>query len=72
MFETRHEILSQFNSPVFVPHKKFPGMETFSGLADWTGNNTVMVELPKMKIEIHSLDYLRNPHMPSDKNERQA
>ena len=27
-----------------------------------------MVELPKMKIEIHSLDYLRNPRMPSDKN----
>jgi AraC-like DNA-binding protein len=68
MFETRHEILSQFKSPVFVPHKKYPGMETFSGLADWTGNNTVMVELPKMKIEIHSLDYLRNPRMPSDKN----
>jgi AraC-like DNA-binding protein len=71
MFATRNEILSQFKSPVFVPHKKFPGIDTFPGLEDWTGNNTIMVELPRMKIEVHSLDYLRNPLMLSSPGDSQ-
>lgn len=62
MFPTRNEIIAQFLSPVFTPHQHFAGMETFSRLSDWAGKNTVMIELPRLKIAIHSIDYLRNPN----------
>lgn len=39
-------------------------METFSRLADWAGKTPVTVELPKLKIAIHSINYLRNTSMP--------
>jgi AraC-like DNA-binding protein len=44
-------------------------METFSKLSDWAGNNTVIVELPRLKIAVHSVDYLRNIHMPAGKTD---
>jgi AraC-type DNA-binding domain-containing proteins len=65
MFSTRNEIIAQFRSPVFIPHRRFAGMETFSRLSDWTGKNTILVELPRLKIAVHSIDYLRNIHMPA-------
>jgi AraC-like DNA-binding protein len=60
MFRTRNEILSQFKSPVFIPHPAFTGMETFSGLSKWAKSGTHAIELPRIKIEIHGVDYLRN------------
>ena len=65
MFPTRNEIIAQFRSPVFIPHRNFQGMETFSRLSDWAGKNTVSVELPRMKIAVSSIDYLRNLNMPA-------
>ena len=65
MFPTRNEIIAQFRSPVFIPHRNFHGMETFSRLSDWAGKNTVSVELPRMKIAVSSIDYLRNFNMPA-------
>jgi AraC-like DNA-binding protein len=69
MFLTRNELLAQFLSPVFIPHPAFPGMETFSRLADWAAKTPVTVELPKLKIAIHSIDYLRNTTMPPGSQE---
>jgi AraC-like DNA-binding protein len=65
MFPTRNEIIAQVRSPVFIPHRNFHGMETFSRLSDWAGKNTVSVELPRMKIAVSSIDYLRNFNMPA-------
>jgi AraC-like DNA-binding protein len=64
MFLTRNELLAHFVAPVFIPHPEFPGMETFSRLAGWAGKTPVTVELPKLKIAVHSIDYLRNTTMP--------
>jgi len=65
MFPSRSEIIAQFRSPVFIPHPGFAGMETFSRLSDWAGNNAITVELPRLKIAVHSVDYLRNVNMPA-------
>jgi AraC-like DNA-binding protein len=59
MFPTRNEIIAQFSSPVFIPHPIFKGMETFSGLPNWNKNGNYLVELPRLTIEIHSIDYIR-------------
>jgi AraC-like DNA-binding protein len=64
MFPTRNEIIAQFRSPVFIPHQSFSGMETFSRLSDWAKKNNIMVELPRMKIAVRSIDYLRNVLLP--------
>jgi AraC-like DNA-binding protein len=65
MLPTRNEIISEFRSPVFIPHRNFPGMETFSKLSDWAGKNTIIVELPRLKITVNSVDYLRSVLMPA-------
>ena len=65
MFPSRNEIIAQFKAPVFIPHPGFAGMETFSRLSDWAGNNAITVELPRLKIAVHSVDYLRNVNMPA-------
>lgn len=57
MLPTRHELLEHFRNPVFEPHETFAGLETFACLAHWKGKP--VIELPKLKIEIESLDYLR-------------
>ena len=63
MFLTRNEILSQLRSPVFMPHPDFTGMETFAGLSAWRNAEVVTVDLPRIRAEIHSIDYLRNVSM---------
>jgi AraC-like DNA-binding protein len=59
MLLSRNEILSQFKSPVYTPHPLFKGFETFSGLSKWAAIGTHCIELPQLKIEFHSVDYLR-------------
>ncbi len=68
MFPTRHEILSQFAASSIVQHPRLKGFETFANLATWVPNGAV-IELPKMKIIIKSIDYLRNMNMPTGTNE---
>ena len=67
MFPTRNEILAQFKAP-FMPHPAYKGMETVPGLSRWTDNGAVTIELPRIKIEIHSIDYLRNSSMSAEKD----
>lgn len=62
MFPTRHELLAQFKEP-FIPHPRYPGFETFTNLASWMPNGAT-VELPRLKMVIKSVDYLRNLAMP--------
>jgi len=64
MFPTRHEILSQFKESSIVPHPHYDGFETFANLAQWMPNGAI-VELPRLKISIKSIDYLRNMTMPA-------
>ena len=59
MFRSRNEILSQFRSPVYTPHPVFQGLETFSGLSKWAEKGKHAIELPQLKIEMHSVDFLR-------------
>jgi AraC-like DNA-binding protein len=61
MLLSRNEILSQFTSPVYTPHPVFQGMETFAGLSQWSGRGKHKIEVPRFTIEIHSIDYIRNP-----------
>jgi AraC-like DNA-binding protein len=57
MFLTRHQLLAQFKSPVFIPHPQYAkGIRTFSFLRD--SDARLIVELPKMRAEIIGLDYL--------------
>ena len=63
MMQSRHELLAEFMSSAIVPHPRYRGFETFDNLSTWTPGG-VTVELPKVKIEIKSLDYLRNTAMP--------
>ncbi len=59
MFRPRNEIISNFKSPVYIPHPAFKGMETFSGLSRWVDRGKSTIALPRLKIEIHAVDYLR-------------
>ncbi len=59
MFPNRHEILANFKNPVYKDHPSLPGLKTFCCLESW--NDTPAVELSRLKIEIHSLDYLILP-----------
>jgi AraC-like DNA-binding protein len=63
MFPTRHELLSQFKASSIVPHPRYPGFETFANLFNWMKQGAV-VELPRLKIAVKSVDYLRNMTMP--------
>jgi AraC-like DNA-binding protein len=57
MFPPRHELLSQFKTPVFAPHPLYAnGVRTFSCLCD--RKDRVVIELPKMRAEILGLDYI--------------
>jgi AraC-like DNA-binding protein len=56
MFPTRHELLNNFKNPVFDQHRVYPFLRTFSCLNQWSG--TPQIELSKLKIIIHSFDYL--------------
>ncbi len=62
MLQTRHEILSGFKASAVVPHPHMAGFETFDGLSSWMPQG-VTVELPRVKIEIRRIDYLRNVSM---------
>jgi AraC-like DNA-binding protein len=62
MLQTRHEILSEFKASAVVPHPQYPGFETFDNLSSWMPQG-VTVELPRVKIEIRRIDYLRNMAM---------
>jgi AraC-like DNA-binding protein len=68
MLQTRHEVLSQFASSVFVPHPGYKGFETFERLPSWMPEG-IAVELPRVKIELRSLDYLRRAGMPAGNGE---
>jgi AraC-like DNA-binding protein len=63
MLQTRHEILADFMSAAIVPHPRYAGFQTFANLSSWMPDG-VTVELPKVKIGINRLDYLRNTTMP--------
>jgi AraC-like DNA-binding protein len=57
MFPTRHEILAAFHNPELTQHPGHPpGVRTFSCLNDW--NNHVVIELPKLHIDIGGIEYL--------------
>ena len=60
MFQTRHELLTQFKNPVFSPHPRLEELRTFSFLSRWNEGRSLIVELPKVKVEVHSLDYLEH------------
>jgi AraC-like DNA-binding protein len=64
MLQTRHEILEGFKASAIVPHPQYPGFETFSGLSSWMPHGVVL-ELPRVKIAVGRLDYLRNFSMPA-------
>jgi AraC-like DNA-binding protein len=51
------------HAPVFSAHPDFVGMETFTGISAWRNASAVTVNLPRINIEIHSIDYLRNTSM---------
>ena len=59
MLQTRHEILSEIRASAIVPHPAFAGFETFENLSSWMPDGAV-IDLPRVKIEIRRLDYLRN------------
>ncbi len=63
MFQTRHELLSQFKTSSIVTHPRFAGFETFANLSQWMPQGAV-IELPRLKIMVKSIDYLRNHAMP--------
>jgi AraC-like DNA-binding protein len=65
MFPTRHELLSQFKASSIVPHPRIAGFETFANLSGWMPQGAV-VELPRLKITVKSLDYLRTNAMPRE------
>jgi AraC-like DNA-binding protein len=65
MFPTRHEILSLFKASSIVPHPRYAGFETFANLSGWMPEGAV-VELPRLKIAVKAIDYLRNTAMPQD------
>lgn len=58
MFPTRHEILERFHNPVYTEHPGYNGLLTFSCLPAWN-KIPFIVELPKLRVEIHALDYLK-------------
>jgi AraC-like DNA-binding protein len=58
MFPTRHELLAQFRNPVYAPHPRIEGLRTFHCLSRW--NDTLIVELPRVRVEIVSIDYLEH------------
>jgi AraC-like DNA-binding protein len=60
MFRSRNDLYSEFSPPAFIPHSVFKGMETIAGLAQWANSGKHAVELPRLKIEIHSVDFIRN------------
>jgi AraC-like DNA-binding protein len=55
MFPTRHELLNNFKNPVFDQHRVYPFLRTFTCLNQWSA--MPLIELSKLKIIIHSLDY---------------
>jgi AraC-like DNA-binding protein len=63
MFPTRHELLSTFKASSIVPHPRYAGFETFANLCRWMPQGAV-VELPRLKITVNAVDYLRNNSMP--------
>jgi AraC-like DNA-binding protein len=60
MFRTKNDIVSRFKSPVYIPHPAYPGMETFDGLSTWADSGKHTVELPRLTIQIHAVDYIRS------------
>jgi AraC-like DNA-binding protein len=59
MLQTRNEILSQIKASSFVPHPEYKGFETFENLSSWMPQGAI-IDLPRVKIIIRRLDYLRN------------
>ena len=65
MFSTRHEILAAFRNPELMQHPgRPPGVRTFSCLSGW--NNRVIVELPKLHIELSGIEYLEYSIPPDE------
>jgi AraC-like DNA-binding protein len=58
MLKTKDDILSQKGFPLIVSHPKYKGYETFECLLNWMLDGFVF-DLPKLKIEIKKLDYLK-------------
>lgn len=56
MFPTKAELISQFKSPVYTTHTKFPSLRTFTCLHRW--KNRPIIELEKLKIEILGIDFM--------------
>ncbi|MBN1129482.1 MAG: helix-turn-helix transcriptional regulator [Chitinispirillaceae bacterium] len=68
MLHDRHELLSRFTDPVFIPHPSYQeAIRTFSCMTGWS--EFPVVEIPKLRIEIRGVDYLeysltRGEHQP--------
>jgi AraC-like DNA-binding protein len=58
MILPRNEILSKFTAPVYVPHPAYTGYDTFPAIDKWPEKG-IVVELPRLRIEIHSVEYIR-------------
>jgi AraC-like DNA-binding protein len=56
MFENRHELLSHFKQPLYIPHRSFPSLRTFDCIRRWDGDCSI--ELPRLRIAIQGIDYL--------------
>jgi AraC-like DNA-binding protein len=66
MHQTRHELLSRFKNPVYVPHPVYSkGVNTFSCLQEWRG--CPAINLPQVRVEILGIDYLE--YAPVQKNQ---
>lgn len=56
MMENRHELLTQFRNPVYIPHPAYPQLRTFDCAGNWEGD--FRLELPRLRITIHGIDFL--------------
>ena len=57
MFENRHELLTRFSNPIYIPHNRFSFLDTFECLNKLQGE--FIIELLKVRVIIHSIDFLQ-------------
>ncbi len=60
MLHSRHEIVSQFRTPEYVPHPRLPGIFTFPFLSSWPPA-PLEFRLPLLAVELTCIDYLHAP-----------
>ncbi|HEX2956722.1 MAG TPA: helix-turn-helix transcriptional regulator [Chitinispirillaceae bacterium] len=64
MFPNRNELLTEFTDPVFENHPVYSSFNTFRCLKGW--NDTPVIELAKLRLEIQGIDYISMPVYEGD------